>query len=847
MRTPRLTLRGPAGVLTTVHVDESELIFGSACDEGVFTVDGDGVAHRHARVVFGEYSILIEDLAGGTLVNDNVIDRMVTVDYPARLVTGEITIVIEKEIDCSLNGAETLGDNFKTELNPEPETISNIESTMAFGMEMQEDKIGERFQTGTCYARGSEIGRGGMARILSAKDEQLGRLVAVKVSTVESREGQEVFANEAEVLAKLAHPNIVPVYARGTDEHGRPFYSMKLVLGRTLQWIVNQQVAGDAETLKKYHPQRLLDIFRKVCDAIDFAHSKGYLHRDLKLENVMVGEFGEVLLMDWGLAKVICRQDFDSGTVAEPVKLPYTEGTPQYMSPEQADGIYRDLDERSDIYSLGGILYAMLTRRPPISGASVQHILDKVRSGDVSSFDATSTKDVSSKTKPSAVPSGLQAVIRKAMARAREDRYQDVKALLKDIEAYQGGFAPSAENASTLKRMILWLGRNKVLSGSTMVIFLVVAGFGASIVQKGREASAALQSLRETAPTFAMRAKDALEDGEFEEALKAATFAVKLQPTNLEYHVLNGDVLQLLSRWREAVQAYKTALQFGNHEGARQNLNLTEELIQHSKREGKAKAKAVLFESLNSQGRKSEALAFGKSLGDFWKDRKKDLSALPELVERLESKLIPVPGTKVLMSKTEFTVKEWKLYLQAEGLSEWRQPSKRMQQSDDHPAVMISWNMAKELCDWLSAKTGKNWRLPTSAEWEAAVGPSTYPWGEYYPPNSDDGNYAIKEDGKDDPEIIGTDGFYGTAPVQSFKANALGFYDLGGNAWEWMWDVSSDEKGLCALRGGGWISVGVNCTVAHISFAAPDVKNGQNGFRLALSSGGESLEVPPKP
>jgi hypothetical protein len=109
MRTPRLTLRGPAGVLTTVHVDESELIFGSACDEGVFTVDGDGVAHRHARVVFGEYSILIEDLAGGTLVNDNVIDRMVTVDYPARLVTGEITIVIEKEIDCSLNPNSEIG------------------------------------------------------------------------------------------------------------------------------------------------------------------------------------------------------------------------------------------------------------------------------------------------------------------------------------------------------------------------------------------------------------------------------------------------------------------------------------------------------------------------------------------------------------------------------------------------------------------------------------------------------------------------------------------------------------------------------------------------------------------
>ena len=847
MPTTRLTLQGPTGVLATVCVDESELIFGSASSEGVFTLDGHGVAQRHARVVFGEHSVLVEDLAGATLVNDNVIDGMVTVDYPVRLVTGEITIVIEQEIDCSLNGEQTFGANFKASLNAEPETLSNIESTMAFGMEMQEDKIGEWFQTGTRYARGSEIGRGGMARILSAKDEQLGRLVAVKVSTVESSAGQELFANEAEVLAKLAHPNIVPVYARGANEHGRPFYSMKLVVGRTLQWIINQQVAGDAEMLKKYDTQRLLDIFRKVCDAIDFAHSKGYLHRDLKLENVMVGEFGEVLVMDWGLAKVIYREDLDNGTVPEPVKLPYTEGTPQYMSPEQADGIYRGLDERSDIYSLGGILYAMLARRPPISGSSAQDILDKVRSGLVASFDGTSTNDASFKKKRSAVPSGLQAVIRKAMAKGRDDRYRDVKALLKDIEAYQGGFAPSAENAGTLKLISLWLGRNKILSGSIIAIFLVAAGFGARTVQKGREASAALQSLRETAPTFAMRAKDALEDGQFQEALKAATFAVKLEPTNVEYHVLNGDVLQLLSRWREAVQAYKTALRLGNHEGAIQNLNLTEELIQRSRREGKAKAKAVLFESLNSQGRKSEALAFGKGLGDFWKDRKKDLSALSELVERLESKLIPVPGTKVLMSKTEFTVKEWKLYLQAEGLPEWKQPSKRMEQNDEHPAVMISWNMAKELCDWLSAKTGKKWRLPTSAEWEAAVGPSTYPWGDYYPPNSDDGNYGIREDGKEDLEIIGTDGFYGTAPVQSFKANALGFHDLGGNAWEWMWDLSSNIQGQCVLRGGGWISVGGNCAVSHISLAPPDLKNGQNGFRMVRSSEVDTLESPKQP
>lgn len=840
----RITLKGPAGILATVHVDDSELTFGSASSGDVFTLDGQGIAPRQARVVFGEHSLLVEDLAGGTIVNGSVIDGSVTVDYPARLTMSEMTIVIELASKYFSNGEDAYTATFEPDQEADSHALSDIEATMAFGMEMQEAKIGEWFQTGTRYARGEELGRGGMARILSAKDEQLGRLVAVKLSTLDSRDGHEFFANEAEVLAKLAHPNIVPVYARGADEHGRPFYSMKLVHGRTLQWIMNKQAAGDVETLAEYHTQRLLDVFRKVCDAVDFAHSKGYLHRDLKLENVMVGEFGEVLVMDWGLAKVIHREDSHTETVREPVKLPYAEGTPQYMSPEQADGIYRGLDERSDIYSLGGILYAILTRRPPISGSSVQDVLEKVRSGDVASFDGTSTNDVSSKKRPLGVPIGMQAVIRKAMAKAREERYPSVRALIEDIEAYQGGFATSAENAGTLKRSMLWLGRNRVLSASGAVLFLVVTGFGARIIQKGREASAALHSLRETAPTFATRARDALEDGQFEEALKAAAFAVKLQPKNVEYHVLTGDVLQVLARWPEAVQSYKTALHFGNHEGARQNLKLTEELIQHSKREGEANAKAVLFEALNSQGRQYEALAFGKGLGDFWKDRKKDLSALPELVEKLESKLIPVPGTKVLMNRTEFTVKEWKLYLRAEGLPEWRQPSMRMEQSDEHPVVMVSWNMAKDLCDWLSSKTGRNWRLPTNAEWEAAVGPSAYPWGDYYPPSSKDGNYAIRTDGKDDPELIGIDLTFGTSPVESFKANALGFYDLGGNVWEWMWDVSPDKKGQCALRGGGWISAGVNCAVSHVSFAGPDAKSGHHGFRLVRSSSGDGLEAP---
>jgi tetratricopeptide (TPR) repeat protein len=335
-------------------------------------------------------------------------------------------------------------------------------------------------------------------------------------------------------------------------------------------------------------------------------------------------------------------------------------------------------------------------------------------------------------------------------------------------------------------------------------MLVVISGFTVKVVAEGKKATEALARLQETAPTFATRAEDALREGNFQEALKSIDFAVDLEPRNGGYHALRGNVLQVLVRWPEAVLAYQAALRQGESDEAEANLSLTESLLEQAKKDGDAKAKGALFEALNSQGRQYEAMAFGKELGDFWKDRKKDASALPELVKRLEAKLLPVPGTEVLMSKTEFTVGEWKLYLKAEGLPDWQQPSKNWTQTDEHPVVNISWNRAKELCDWLSEKTGKVWRLPKSEEWLAAVGTSKYPWGEYYPPHWDDGNYAIGEDGKDDPKNIGVDGIFGTAPVGSFKPNVLGFYDLGGNVAEWMLDESGIKKHQREQRGGYW-------------------------------------------
>jgi hypothetical protein len=689
------------------------------------------------------------------------------------------------------------------------------------------------------------IAKGGMGEIHLAKDGELEREVAVKVSTVSEGAVDPRFTKEARVLANLAHPNIVPIYNLGVDSAGRPFYSMKLVKGRTLQSVLNAVREGEDAAVAEFTRAKLLMVFRKVCDAMAFAHSKGVLHRDLKPENVMVGEYGEVLVMDWGLAKVI--------GVEEPVQAGVTTrmvsgglsgdfgmtmegevmGTPQYMSPEQAEGVVSGLDERSDVYALGAILYAVLTYKPPIDGRTLDEVLGNVKRGSLSPMATATrmTKGIGGRPEPMPVevPEALRAVVMKAMAREREGRYRGVGELVADLDAYVGGFATSAEGAGVVRRVRLWVGRNRVVVGAAALFVVMGGGFTAKVIAEGRKATRAMKRLSTSAPVFAARAEELLRNGDFEGALEAADNAVDLDASVAEHHVVRGNALQVLMRLEEAKQAYGRALAMGKDEQAAVGLKLTEEVIAKIAKDGEAKGKVALYEGLNRVGRQMEALVFGKELGDFWKEKRKDVSVIPELIKRLEAKMLPVPGMEILLSKTEFTVGEWKLYLKAEGYPDWQQPNpKEFMQTDEHPVVKVSWSEVMKFCEWLSKVSGKQWRLPKEAEWEAAVGKMKYPWGEYFPPKKEDGNYAILADGKDDPEKVGVDGVKGTAPVGSFRANALGFYDLGGNVSEWSGDK---PDGRPMALGGGWLSSPKNREWPH-----PKDNHISYGFRITLSS-----------
>jgi eukaryotic-like serine/threonine-protein kinase len=317
------------------------------------------------------------------------------------------------------------------------------------------------------------IGRGGSGVVVRAFDQIMLREVAIKVFDPKlADDGLEVdrFAEEARINGQLEHPSIVPVYELGLDRRGRRFLCMKLVEGVTLEEALNR--LGDSR-LEPSHLAKFLQVFVKVCDAVSFAHSRGVIHRDLKPTNVMISDFGQVYVLDWGIARFRPPEAGHEGPRvqvstdrAEPSELDppgSLVGTACYMAPEQLQGLHGKLDERADVFALGATLYQILAGKPPLTAENVRAIwMHKPPSAIAPPEELAAA---------GRVPPELSRIALRALAFDPAERYSSVAALQRDIECFQRG---------------AWDLPRTALSAGSMIVTEGEPGNAAYVILEGR-------------------------------------------------------------------------------------------------------------------------------------------------------------------------------------------------------------------------------------------------------------------------------------------------------------------------------------------------------------------------
>jgi serine/threonine protein kinase/tetratricopeptide (TPR) repeat protein len=334
---------------------------------------------------------------------------------------------------------------------------------------------GQRFRVLRPHARG------GLGAVFVAQDEELHREVALK--EIQDRhadhpESRSRFLLEAEITGGLEHPGIVPVYGLGTYGDGRPYYAMRFIRGDSLKEAIERFHRADAPGRdpgeRALELRKLLGRFIDVCNAIDYAHSRGVLHRDLKPGNIMLGQYGETLVVDWGLAKPMDRPEVLGLTEERTLRPPSLSGTapthmgealgtPQYMSPEQAEGKLDQLGPASDVYSLGATLYCLLTGKPPFEDPDISQVLKKVQRGEF---------PPPRQVKPEIEPP-LEAICLKAMALKAADRYPSTRALAEDIEKWRADEPVSAWPEPWTVKLRRWISRHRLLVSTASAAILV--------------------------------------------------------------------------------------------------------------------------------------------------------------------------------------------------------------------------------------------------------------------------------------------------------------------------------------------------------------------------------------
>ena len=351
------------------------------------------------------------------------------------------------------------------------------------------------------YSFGGEIARGGMGRVLRARDRRLGREVAVKELLDASPSARARFEREARITARLQHPAIVNIYEAGVFAGSEPFYAMKLVTGETFEHVIQRTPVA----------QRLglLPTVLAIADALAYAHARSVIHRDLKPHNILVGEFGETVVIDWGLAKDLSASDSDDETSGSEHRRDESEtiegsvmGTPSYMPPEQAAGA--SVDARADVYAIGAILYKALSGSSPYVGKSSHEILESVlRAGPRPLGEIVPE-----------VPQDLHTIVDKAMAREPADRYPTARELAEDLRRFTTGQLVASHRYTTWQLVKRWARRRRgslAVAAILLVVLAVTSIYSVRRIVAERDEARAARELAERRQTEAVTQRQGAE------------------------------------------------------------------------------------------------------------------------------------------------------------------------------------------------------------------------------------------------------------------------------------------------------------------------------------------------
>ena len=426
--------------------------------------------------------------------------------------------------------------------------------------------------------------KGGIGQVWLARDQPLGREVALKELRPEQAANPAVwsrFLEEARITGQLEHPGIVPVYELAPPAEDRqPFYTMRFVRGRTL-----------SEAVRDYHARRaegradpldlpgLLNAFVGVCKAVAYAHARGVIHRDLKAQNVVLGDFGEVIVLDWGLAKLVDRPEGDRSEAPpvapgpgghDPTIQGQALGTPAYMAPEQAEGRLDRVDRRSDVYGLGAILYEILAGRPPFGGDDTAEVLRRV----------IHEAPARPRQLNPAAPAALEAVCLKALAKRPEDRYPGASELAEEVKRFLADEPVSAYREPLSTRLTRWGRRHRTAAvGAGVLLVTAVVGLSVGTVLISRERAKAEANFRQAraavdeyfttvsesrlldVPGLQPLRKELLDAarryyGEFLRQ-RGDDPSVRVEAASASFRV--GWISQMIGRPAEAVEPYRTA------------------------------------------------------------------------------------------------------------------------------------------------------------------------------------------------------------------------------------------------------------------------------------------------